>query len=366
MTHEVRAVVVREKGAPASVETVLVPDPGPGEVLVRVDACGICPVDLHHREGRAAASYPVLLGHEAAGVVEAAGAGTRLAPGDFVVLNWRAPCGSCRLCRRGRPWHCRVPLRAARSTALPDGAEPAPVLGVGGFAEKTLVAEGQCVRVDPAVSPVAAALLGCGVLTGFGAAVRTGAVGRGDSVAVIGCGTVGLAAVAGARAAGARRVVGVDTDGRRLDRAERLGATGTVDASRIDPADGVRALTDGLGADVVVDATGTARTARQALRATASTGVAVLASAPGQGELGAPGAVVELPLRDLHACGAALCTSWYGDSLPSRDLPALVDLHLAGRLDLGAFQGERLALADVAGVLARAANSGGAVVLPGR
>ncbi|MDI3409489.1 zinc-binding dehydrogenase [Streptomyces cavernicola] len=358
MAHQVRAVVVREQGAPASVETVLVPDPGPGEVLVRVSSCGVCRTDLDHREVGGDAPFPVLLGHEAAGVVEAVGAGvTRVAPDDFVALNWRTACGSCRSCRRGRLWGCRAVRRADRPMTLPDGTPLSPVLGVGGFAEKTLVAEAQCVRIDPVVSPVVAGLLGCGVMAGFGAAVHTGGVGRGDSIAVIGCDGVGLAAVAGARVAGARRIVAVDADGRRLDLAERFGATGTVDSSRIDAVDGIRSLTGGLGADVVVDAVGTARTYRQACYARDLNGVVVLAAAP------APEATVELPLGDVFGRGGSLRASWHGDFLPSRDVPALLDLYLQGRFDLRAFLGEKIALDDVETALGRM-RFGGDVLRP--
>ncbi|MDI3385077.1 zinc-binding dehydrogenase [Streptomyces sp. B-S-A8] len=342
MTHEVRAVVVRETGAHPSVETVLVPDPGPGEVLVRVRSCGICPADLDWREGGPDGRFPVLLGHEAAGVVAAAGAGVAgVRPGDFVVLNPHAPCGSCRSCRHARARGCAAPRRAARPMTLTDGTELSPALGVGALAECTLVAAGQCVKADPAVSSAAAALLGCNVLAGYGAAVHAGAVGRGDSVAVIGCGSVGLAAVAGARAAGAGRVIAVDPDGRRLDLAERFGVTGTVNSARIDAVEGVRALTGGLGADVVVDAVGSPETYAQAFYARDLAGTVVLAGAP------ARAATVRLPLSDVFARGGVLSSPRHGGGLPARDIGALLDLHLKGRLDLGAFLGPRIGLGDV-------------------
>ncbi|MGW1274363.1 alcohol dehydrogenase catalytic domain-containing protein, partial [Streptomyces sp. NPDC002491] len=159
MTHEVRAVVARTKGAPVSVETVLVPDPGPGEALVRVQACGVCHTDLHYREGGISDAFPFLLGHEAAGVVESVGEGVAdVAPGDFVILNWRAVCGACRACRRGRPWYCFATHNAAQPMTLADGAPLSPALGIGAFAEKTLVAAGQCTKVDPMAAPAAAGL----------------------------------------------------------------------------------------------------------------------------------------------------------------------------------------------------------------
>src|SRR5215468_3218649 len=192
MQHEVRGVVARAKNEPVSVETVLVPEPGPGEAVVRVQACGVCHTDLHYREGGINDDFPFLLGHEAAGTVEAVGPGvTEVAPGDFVILNWRAVCGQCRACRRGRPQYCFSTHNATQKMTLADGTELSPALGIGAFAERTLVAAGQATKVDPAASPTAAGLLGCGVMAGLGAAMFTGEVGYGDSVAVFGCGGVG-------------------------------------------------------------------------------------------------------------------------------------------------------------------------------
>src|SRR4051812_13532512 len=198
MAHEVRGVIAAKRGAPVTLDTVLVPDPGPGEALVRVQACGVCHTDLHYREGGINDDFPFLLGHEAAGVVEAVGDGVAdVAPGDFVVLNWRAVCGQCRACRRGEPWYCFDTHNATQAMTLADGTALSPALGIGAFAEKPLVAAGQCPKVAPAARPAAAGLLGCGVMAGLGAAINTGGVGRGMSVAVIGCGGVGAAAVAG-------------------------------------------------------------------------------------------------------------------------------------------------------------------------
>src|SRR5215471_15855742 len=201
MPHEVKGVVATGKGAPVAIQTVVVPDPGPGEALVSVQACGVCHTDLHYREGGIGGDFPYLLGHEAAGLVEAVGPDvTGLEPGDFVILNWRAVCGQCRSCLRGRPWYCFSTFNATQKMTL-DGVELSPALGIGAFAEKTLVAAGQCTKVSAAVKPEVAGLLGCGVMAGLGAAMFTGEVGRGDSIAVIGCGGVGNAAIAGARLA---------------------------------------------------------------------------------------------------------------------------------------------------------------------
>jgi S-(hydroxymethyl)mycothiol dehydrogenase len=348
MPQQVRAVVARSKGEPVGVETVVVPDPGPGEAVVEVRACGVCHTDLHYRQGGITDDFPFLLGHEAAGVVEAVGEGvSEVAPGDFVVLNWRAVCGQCRACRRGRPWYCFATHNAARPMTLEDGTELSAALGVGAFADKTLVHAGQCTKVDPAASPAVAGLLGCGVMAGLGAALNTGNVGRGDSVAVIGCGGVGGAAVMGANLAGASKVIAVDIDERKLATARKLGATHTVDSRSTDPVEAIRELTGGFGADVVIDAVGVPETYRQAFYARDLAGTVVLVGVP------TPEMTLELPLLDVFGRGGALKSSWYGDCLPSRDFPALIDLHLQGRLDLGAFVSETIALEDVEEAFAR-------------
>ena len=243
------------------------PIPGPGEALVQVQACGVCHTDLHYREGGINDDFPFLLGHEAAGVVEAVGPDVvDVAPGDFVILNWRAVCGECRACRRGRPWYCFSTHNATQKMTL-DGVELSPALGIGAFAEKTLVAAGQCTKVSSAVKPEVAGLLGCGVMAGLGAAMLTGEVGRGDSVAVFGCGGVGDAAIAGARLAGAHTIIAVDLDPRKLELAKEFGATHTVDASSTDPVEAIQALTDGNGADVCIEAVGNPKVFEQAFYA---------------------------------------------------------------------------------------------------
>ncbi|MEV5911351.1 S-(hydroxymethyl)mycothiol dehydrogenase [Streptomyces chartreusis] len=342
MTHQVRAVVARGKGAPVSLETIIVPDPGPGEALVKIEACGVCHTDLHYREGGINDDFPFLLGHEAAGVVESVGEGvTDVAPGDFVILNWRAVCGNCRACRRGRPWYCFSTHNAKQKMTLTDGTELAPALGIGAFAEKTLVAAGQCTKVDRSASAAAAGLLGCGVMAGIGAAINTGNVGRGDSVAVIGCGGVGAAAIAGSNLAGAAKVIAVDIDDRKLDTARKLGATHTVNSKDTDAVEAIRELTGGFGADVVIEAVGRPETYKQAFYARDLAGTVVLVGVP------TPEMKLELPLLDVFGRGGALKSSWYGDCLPSRDFPLLIDLYLQGRLDLDAFVTETIALDDV-------------------
>jgi S-(hydroxymethyl)mycothiol dehydrogenase len=342
MPHEVRGVVAREKGAPVSIETVMVPDPGPGEALVTVRTCGVCHTDLHYREGAINDEFPFLLGHEAAGVVEAVGDGAGdLAPGDFVVLAWRAPCGTCRSCKRGRPWYCFDSRNATQPMTLADGTKLSPALGIGAFVEKTLVAAGQAVKVDPGARPEAAGLIGCGVMAGLGAAMLTGNVQRGDSVAVFGCGGVGDAAIAGARLAGASEIIAVDVDARKLEWAREFGATQTVDASTTDPVEAVRALTGGNGADVCIEAVGHPEVAKQAFFARDLAGTLVQVGVPD------PTMTLELPMIEFFGRGGALKPSWYGDCLPSRDFPMLIDLYLAGRLDLDRFVSETIPLDGV-------------------
>ncbi|RNF89125.1 S-(hydroxymethyl)mycothiol dehydrogenase [Streptomyces botrytidirepellens] len=342
MPQEVRAVVALKRGAPVEVLPALVPDPGPGEVLVGVQACGVCHTDLHYRDGAIGEEFPYLLGHEAAGIVESVGPGvTGLAPGDYVVLAWRAPCGGCRSCRRGRPWYCFESRNAAQPMTLADGTELSPALGIGAFAEKTLVAAGQAVKIDPSARPEAAGLIGCGVMAGYGAAVHTGGVSNGDTVAVIGCGGVGNAAIAASALAGARRVIAVDIDDAKLDLATRFGATDTVNSRGTDPVEAVRELTGGVGADIVIDAVGRPETYRQGFYMRDLAGTLVQVGVPD------PEMRIDLPLIDVFGRGGALKASWYGDCLPSRDFPVLVDLHLRRKLDLDAFVSETITLDEV-------------------
>ncbi|MGH3436397.1 MAG: S-(hydroxymethyl)mycothiol dehydrogenase [Sciscionella sp.] len=342
MPQQVRGVIARSKGAAVGVETVVIPDPGPGEAIVKIQACGVCHTDLHYREGGINDEFPFLLGHEAAGLVEQVGEGvTDVAPGDFVILNWRAVCGSCRACLRGRPWYCFDTHNASEPMTLADGTPLTSALGIGAFAEKTLVHSGQCTKVSPEARPEVAGLLGCGVMAGLGAAINTAGVGRGDSVAVIGCGGVGSAAVAGASLAGAGTVIAVDVDDRKLGWAKEFGATHTIDAGNADVIERIKELTGGFGADVVIDAVGRPETYRQAFHARDLAGTVVLVGVP------TPEMTLQLPLIDFFSHGGALKSSWYGDCLPSRDFPMLIDLYLQGRLPLEKFVSERIGIDDV-------------------
>ena len=342
VSQQVRGVIARSKGAPVEIVDVTIPDAGPGEVVVAVHACGVCHTDLTYRDGGINDEYPFLLGHEAAGVVESIGSGvTAVAPGDFVVLNWRAVCGICRACKRGRPWYCFDTHNAAQRMTLADGTELTPALGIGAFADKTLVHEGQCTKVDPDADPAVVGLLGCGVMAGLGAAINTGAVSHGDSVAVIGCGGVGDAAIAGARLAGATIIIAVDRDPTKLAWATELGATHTVNAAEVDVVATVQELTGGFGADVVIDAVGRPETFEQAFYARDLAGTVVLVGVP------TPEMSLQLPLVDVFSRGGAVKSSWYGDCLPERDFPMLVALYQQGRLPLERFVTERIGLEDV-------------------
>jgi len=341
MSHRVRAVVARAKGEPVTIETIEVPDPGPGEVLVAVQACGVCHTDLHYREGAINDDFPFLLGHEAAGIVEEVGDGvTEVEAGDFVVLNWRAVCGRCRSCERGRPWYCFATHNATSRMTL-DGEEFSPDLGIGAFAEKTVVAAGQATRGNPAGRPEVAGLIGCGVMAGLGAAMNTGGVGRGDSVAVFGCGGVGDAAIEGSRLAGAHTIIAVDIDPRKLEWAREFGATHTVNSAEEDPVDAIRALTGGNGVDVAIEAVGLPVTYEQAFYSRDLAGTVVLVGVPN------PEMRIELPMIEVFGRGGSLKSSWYGDCLPSRDFPMLIDLHLQGRLALDRFVSETIGLDEV-------------------
>ena len=342
MAHQVDGVIAGSKGAPVRVERILVPDPGPGEALVRVKACGVCHTDLHYRDGGINDDFPFLLGHEAAGTVESVGDGVaNVAPGDFVIIAWRSPCGTCRSCVRGRPWYCFGSRNASQPMTLADGTPLSPALGIGAFTELTLVDAGQAVKVSPEARPEAAGLVGCGIMAGLGAAVNTGAVGRGDSVAVFGCGGVGDAAIAGSRLAGAHTIIAIDIDDRKLEWARQFGATHTINARSADPVEGVRALTGGYGVNVAIEAVGNPVTFEQAFYSRDHAGTVVLVGVPN------PEMKIELPLLEVFGRGGSVKSSWYGDCLPSRDFPMLIDLYLQGRLDLDRFVSETIGIGDV-------------------
>ena len=340
--NKVQGVISMAKGAPVSLETILVPDPGPGEALIRVQACGVCHTDLHYREGAIGDDFPYFLGHEASGVVEKVGDDVdNVAPGDFVIIAWRAPCNTCRSCLRGRPWYCFDSGNATQQMTLAAGTPLSPALGIGAFAELTLVASGQAVKVNPDADPKAAGLIGCGIMAGLGAAINTGGVSRGDSVAVFGCGGVGDAAIAGSKLAGAHTIIAVDIDDRKLEWAKGFGATHTVNSRETDPVEAIQSLTGGNGADVCIEAIGLPQTYEQAFFARDLAGTVVLVGVP------SPEMKIELPMIEVFGRGGTLKSSWYGDCLPTRDFPMFIDLYMQGRLDLDGFVSESIGIGDV-------------------
>ena len=352
MTQTVQGVIAREKGAPVEVVDILIPEPGPNDVVVKVQATGVCHTDLAYRDGDIADEFPFLLGHETAGIVDTVGEDvTHVKPGDFVVLNWRAVCGECRACRKGDIKNCFNTHNASKPMTLEDGTELTAALGIGSFAEKTLVHEKQCTKVDPEADPAAAGLLGCGIMAGLGAAVNTGDVQRGESVVVFGLGGVGLAAVAGAALAGATTVIAVDVDERKCDAAtETFGATHAIcakDMSEDEVIEAVRELTGGFGTDVAIDAVGIQPTWRQAFYSRDLAGRMVTVGVPNQTDH------VDIPAIDLYARGGSIKPAWYGDCLPERDFPAYVELYQQGRFPLGEFVSERIGVGDIEDAFAK-------------
>lgn len=342
MSTTVTGIIARSKGAPVEQTEIVIPDPGPHDVIVKIQSTGVCHTDLAYRDGDISDEFPCLLGHESAGVVETVGdAVTHVEVGDFVVLNWRAVCGECRACKKGEPKYCFATHNASKPMTLTDGTELTPALGIGAFSDATLVHEGQCTKVDPEADPAVAGLLGCGVMAGIGAAINTGEIKRGESVAVIGCGGVGAAAIAGAQLAGATTIIAVDVNPDKLETAKRFGATHTVDSSKVDAVTAIQDLTGGFGADVVIDAVGRPETYKQAFYARDLAGRVVLVGVP------TPEMTLELPLLDVFGRGGSLKSSWYGDCLPSHDFPMLVEQYKLGRLDLDAFVTERITIDEI-------------------
>lgn len=345
MSTTVQGIIARAQGEPVEQVDIVIPDPGPNDVIVKIQACGVCHTDLAYRDGDIEDAFPFLLGHEAAGIVESIGDDvTHVKEGDFVVLNWRAVCGECRACRKGEPQYCFSTHNASARMTLSDGTELTPALGIGAFAEKTLVHEGQCTKVNPKEDPAAAGLLGCGIMAGLGAAVNTARIRRGESVAVFGCGGVGMAAIAGAVLNGASTVIAVDIDDRKLDQARSFGATHTVNNSGMsteDVAARIAEINGGVGTDVTIDAVGIMPTWQQAFYSRDLAGRMVMVGVPNLTDH------VDIPAIDLYSRGGSVSPAWYGDCLPERDFPAYVDLHLQGRFPLGGFVSEKIGLGDI-------------------
>jgi S-(hydroxymethyl)mycothiol dehydrogenase len=351
-----RGVVYARPGASPAVEEIELDPPGAREVQVRVQASGLCHTDVHVVEtGGWGMPFPILLGHEGAGVVEEVGSGvTAVEPGDRVVIAWRAPCGECPSCRRGAPRLCSSQLRARRRLRrAADGATLTPVLRCGTFADRTIVHEACAVRVSEELPLEQACLLACGFSTGAGAALWTTPVRRGSTVAVIGCGGVGLAVVQGARFGGAERIVAVDVAPSKLEAARALGATDTVDASAGDPVAEVRELTGGVGVEFAFTAIGAASGLAQAVRMCAHAGTATLVGVP------EPDSRLDVDLdADLFAPRVSIAVTHGGDTLPQEDFPFLAEAALEGRFDLGRFVTSTISLEEVPDRLTRLGQGG--------
>jgi S-(hydroxymethyl)mycothiol dehydrogenase len=338
---EARAVVVRAPGEAAQVETIRVDPPAAGEVRVKMLATGVCHTDLHAKLGHFGRSFPYLLGHEATGVIEAVGPGVDEARvGQTVMLSWRAHCGRCRFCLAGRLTHCKRPLTAGERLHTDDDQPLGRVLGLGTFASHTVVAAEQAIAVDPKLPPEATCLIGCGVITGVGAAMFAAGVKPDDQVAVFGCGAVGLSVVQGARLARASRIIAIDRVPAKLEHAKHFGATDVVDASKDDPVEAVKSLSRG-GVDHAFEAVGIAETLQQALASCGLAGEVTMIGVPH------PKAEATLPLAKLFYGRHTLRTTFYGDCLPPRDFPRLAAWYARGELDLDALITARIGLDDV-------------------
>jgi S-(hydroxymethyl)mycothiol dehydrogenase len=333
--REAHGVVVSGLGAPARIEPIVVEDPGPGEVLVRIVANGVCHSDLWSiQHGNWGSPFPMLLGHEGAGIVEIVGDGvTHVGVDDPVVLAWAVPCGSCVACKRGRPRRCAHWWEQPPRMHAADGSQLTGTLSIGSLATHTVVHAAQVFRVPAGLDLERACLLGCGASTGVGAAVNTAPVRRGDAVAVIGLGGIGLSALLGAKLAGAERLIAIDRIASKLDIARDLGATDVIDAGVDDAVTAVRSLTD-TGVDVAFEATGQANVVSQAVAMLARAGTAVAIGVP------APDSTVTLDWGEATSGGAypakiTLKVTDGGDPLPE-DFTTWLDAAAAGDLDLGA------------------------------
>lgn len=337
-----RAALLEAYGAPLAVREVTVADPGPGEVLVRIAASGICATDYHYQHGRKSLPLPALLGHEGAGVVERAGPGvTSLAPGDHVVLALSAPCGRCYLCGRGQSHLCPArPPSPPPGVRYRAGSSGVFQFAAGTFAEYSLVHEGFAVRIRPDAPLEAACLVGCGVTTGLGAAIRTAKVEAGSTCLVIGCGGVGLSVIQGCRLAGAARIVACDVLDNKLAAAERFGATDIVRGGREDVVARTRALTGGLGADYAFEVISTVPTVLQAFEATRPGGLCVVVGISPEGTTFPIPASAMIEEKTLKGCTAGSVSSYV-------DIPLQIDLYMSGKLLLDELISQVLPLEEI-------------------
>lgn len=342
MPTKARGAIARIPDAPVSIEEFTVDDPGPRDVLVRILASGVCHTDLGIKTGTYGTDgFPFLLGHEGAGIVEAVGSAvTRVQPGDAVMLNWRAPCGECRFCLRGEHNYCASSLNAEGKMRGKDGEVLNAALGIGTFCTHTLVNEVQCVKYDADLPAAPMSLIGCGVMTGVGAALYSAGVREGSSVAVFGCGGVGDSVIQGARIAGATTIIAVDIDPKKLEWAKDFGATHTVNASDGDPVAAIKAITDGNGVNYSFEAVGTAQTLEQALFCRDLAGTCVLIGVPG------PGPRLDIELQRFFDAGGSLTVCWYGNCIPARDFPTLAAWYRQGKLDLDGLVSRQISLEE--------------------
>ena len=328
MAITARGAIARTPGAAVSIEEFTIDDPGPNEVLVRIQASGVCHTDLGIKSGTYGTSgFPFLLGHEGAGIIEAIGPGvdeSRL--GEYVILAWRAPCGQCRFCLRGQMNLCAASLNAVKRMRTLDGELLSPALGIGTFCTHTLVHANQAVPVADDLPPAQMSLIGCGVMTGVGAALYSADMKPGTSAAVFGCGGVGDSVIQGAKIAGATTIIAVDIDASKLEIAKTFGATHTVNAAEVEPVAAIKEITGGFGVDYSFEAVGLPETLEQALWCRDLAGTCVFIGVPG------PGPRLDLDMQRFFDTGGYVRPSWYGDCLPTRDFPTLADWYRDGRL----------------------------------
>ena len=325
-----RGVIAYKPNEPGIIEEFNVPRPGPNEALVKILTSGVCHTDLSAKNGVFGTDYfPFLLGHEGAGIVEEVGDGvSNVAAGDYVILAWRAPCGQCRFCNVGQPHYCAASLNASQKMTTKDGRVLTPILGIGTFCTHTLVHAKQCIPISKELPAEQMSLIGCGVATGVGAALHTGDVQPGQSVAVVGCGGVGDSVIMGARLAGATTIIAVDIDPKKLEWAKDFGATHTVNPKDGDPVAAIKEITGGFGVNVSFEAVGKAESLETAIWSRDLAGTCVMIGVAGQD------ARLEFPIAKFYDRGGALKPAWYGDCLPTRDFPLLADWYAQGQLNL--------------------------------
>ncbi len=345
MSAPTRAAVLRGIGDPLVLEEITLAPLAPDQVRVRIAASGVCHSDLSQATGVLPAGTPCVLGHEGAGVVEEVGAQIQhVAPGDHVVMAWVAACGRCWYCQRGEVHLCRNAIRDVYSMPYAsDGAGTAlfTSMGVSSFATATNCLGRAVVKIDDDIPLEIAALVGCGVATGSGAALNTVPVPHGSAVAVLGLGGVGLAVLMGARVRGAAQIIAVDPVASRRDLALELGATHVIDPGAEDTVKAIKALTGRRGADIAFEVVGRAATIETAFAATRPGGTTCVVGAP------PPSEIISLPANDLYMQGKTVVGCQYGSVVPARDFPMLLDLWRAGRLPLDRLITRRIDLADV-------------------